>query len=203
MNRPTTTQPNGLIPARAGNTWSSLRRFATCWAHPRSRGEHVHQLFRARDESGSSPLARGTLVRISESAPMSGLIPARAGNTSRHGYSANGNGAHPRSRGEHGDGSVSEGYVSGSSPLARGTPMMVGSADAEAGLIPARAGNTDRRLRDRTPRRAHPRSLGEHCPHCAHRPRNQGSSPLARGTPVGAAVLTLTSGLIPARAGNT
>ena len=34
--------PAGLIPARAGNTWSADRWFYPPGAHPRSRGEHFH-----------------------------------------------------------------------------------------------------------------------------------------------------------------
>ena len=34
------TPLNGLIPARAGNTWLLARVLAACRAHPRSRGEH-------------------------------------------------------------------------------------------------------------------------------------------------------------------
>ena len=51
---------------------------------------------------GSSPLARGTrrvyqLVNV-----ITGLIPARAGNTALVGTANQVVGAHPRSRGEHG-----------------------------------------------------------------------------------------------------
>ena len=50
-------------------------------AHPRSRGEHSHILEPQAFNSGSSPLARGTLVGIGALAAGFRLIPARAGNT--------------------------------------------------------------------------------------------------------------------------
>ena len=71
----------GLIPARAGNTRSISRRATALWAHPRSRGEHVKERMNATAESGSSPLARGTRGFPFAVIQLSGLIPARAGNT--------------------------------------------------------------------------------------------------------------------------
>ena len=53
----------GLIPARAGNTVSSLCLRANTGAHPRSRGEHFILSARLLWRMGSSPLARGTLHR--------------------------------------------------------------------------------------------------------------------------------------------
>ena len=50
---------------------------------------------------------------------------------------------------------------------------------------------------------AHPRSRGEHGRTIPHRVQGEGSSPLARGTPVPATDGLTEGGLIPARAGNT
>ena len=91
----------GLIPARAGNTVSSLCLRANSGAHPRSRGEHLENVLLVALAVGSSPLARGTLKVRKVEDPEGGLIPARAGNTySDYSLKAR-NGAHPRSRGEH------------------------------------------------------------------------------------------------------
>ena len=70
------------------------------------------------------------------------LIPARAGNTGRGSRLRTTTGAHPRSRGEHGNELVGGGY--------------------QIGLIPARAGNTIFRQPSVAQDRAHPRSRGEH-----------------------------------------
>ena len=73
---------SGLIPARAGNTKPGRLRRASCRAHPRSRGEHITCAEYEDLAMGSSPLARGTLYVSKAVPPKTGLIPARAGNTS-------------------------------------------------------------------------------------------------------------------------
>ena len=91
----------GLIPARAGNTWRSLALRLLQGAHPRSRGEHAHRRAPLHVVSGSSPLARGTPMRLRRLRAWMGLIPARAGNTVIKEAGIDVNRAHPRSRGEH------------------------------------------------------------------------------------------------------
>ena len=71
------------------------------------------------------------------------------------------------------------------------------------GLIPARAGNTDRLRAVLEDLGAHPRSRGEHCPGTVRCRGAGGSSPLARGTLSEMTISTRENGLIPARAGNT
>ena len=158
------------------------------WAHPRSRGEHVPAVRFKLTGPGSSPLARGTLVLFLPLGFPIGLIPARAGNTWRACRFGFAGGAHPRSRGEH----EIHGYVSpacaGSSPLARGTLILAGDFEGGFGLIPARAGNTPPFWRTSHRWRAHPRSRGEHCDSGCRCNSEQGSSPLARGTPLSARV---------------
>ena len=113
---------SGLIPARAGNTYSHPRYVVARRAHPRSRGEHNEISYTRFFAWGSSPLARGTLHDLSFRLFAVGLIPARAGNTQSAGVGSHSVRAHPRSRGEHGGGDV--------------------DFNGEVGLIPARAGNT-------------------------------------------------------------
>ena len=73
----------GLIPARAGNTNSGITIGNVYGAHPRSRGEHLVTLEPVSGCGGSSPLARGTRIAGFSSERKIGLIPARAGNTTR------------------------------------------------------------------------------------------------------------------------
>ena len=180
-------------------------RYATAryGAHPRSRGEHRPARHYRRRAPGSSPLARGTHTRAAARRSPLGLIPARAGNTQYRKRSYRGHGAHPRSRGEHLGIDNTEFFVEGSSPLARGTLTLTGTIKALSGLIPARAGNTGSRRNAGLRPRAHPRSRGEHLEQSVGAVDAVGSSPLARGTRFGAALLSALSGLIPARAGNT
>ena len=152
---------------------------------------------------GSSPLARGTLLLLCLCSLCGGLIPARAGNTHSGCKSSNNSWAHPRSRGEHPPETEAPDLTKGSSPLARGTPHQALAGLPALGLIPARAGNTHPRRGRCRPSRAHPRSRGEHRPCQRHQRPQQGSSPLARGTPSVSGVGRDFLGLIPARAGNT
>ena len=71
----------------------------------------------------------------------------------------------------------------GSSPLARGPLGLSGSAQLDAGLIPARAGTT---------------GTAQYPPRVV-----KGSSPLARGPPCVLVKFDEHMGLIPARAGTT
>ena len=94
-------------------------------------------------------------------------------------------------------------HAQGSSPLARGTPHHGASRRSLPGLIPARAGNTERGFVLDLVCGAHPRSRGEHITFAIWGGVRLGSSPLARGT---RDTITLNAGrwgLIPARAGNT
>ena len=192
-------------------------------AHPRSRGEHSSPPARMDLHEGSSPLARGTPPRSKGSVEYRWLIPARAGNTKGRFARARVNRAHPRSRGEHALTDALDAAGLGSSPLARGTPPLLWRGVRPMGLIPARAGNTERACCCCVACWAHPRSRGEHvpqiCTQCYHMgssplargTRGQwlvwggqwGSSPLARGTRHPPRLVPDEAGLIPARAGNT
>ena len=111
----------GLIPARAGNTRELQRRCAGARAHPRSRGEHIENPKARLPSPGSSPLARGTRKEALEVIQLTGLIPARAGNTQSPEQQFRSLRAHPRSRGEHQLLRRADSPSLGSSPLARGT----------------------------------------------------------------------------------
>ena len=172
-----------FIPARAGNTGITFRALPLAF--------------------GSSPLARGTRWPPRTGRAGRRFIPARAGNTQAEDRARRPMPVHPRSRGEHYGGRGSGKSHFGSSPLARGTPLVIVVPAIIARFIPARAGNTRCHCRRRPPRPVHPRSRGEHSQGPTGVGCADGSSPLARGTPV------LTGGgragyrFSPARAGNT
>ena len=196
-------RPGRFIPARAGNTGAHDGAASPSPVHPRSRGEHRDCSILLGDGGGSSPLARGTLPRRARRRRTPRFIPARAGNTrppcSRPGAPP----VHPRSRGEHPDSGRRRRAPTGSSPLARGTREAPAGPRLERRFIPARAGNTART--SAAPRRpsVHPRSRGEHDNLIDLINSVDGSSPLARGTPVGHALSSRGQRFIPARAGNT
>ena len=132
-----------IIPARAGFT-----------------GEPVDEVAQV---PGSSPLARGLPRQAGAGGDECRIIPARAGFTPPPGGGPRPGGDHPRSRGVYVACTSLGRPDGGSSPLARG--LLPGGAQEllQGGIIPARAGFTDR--------------------HRHRRGRRQGSSPLARGLP--------------------
>ena len=91
----------------------------------------------------------------------------------------------------------------GSSPLARGKREQIPGPELREGLIPARAGKTDRECSVSLRVTAHPRSRGENSFVGSGLDRGGGSSPLARGKRRGPCFLSPSEGLIPARAGKT
>ena len=71
------------------------------WDHPRMRGEHATDKWDAVVAWGSSPHARGTLVRSGLDPSRARIIPACAGNTDGLDNRFKRDGDHPRMRGEH------------------------------------------------------------------------------------------------------
>ena len=92
---------------------------------------------------------------------------------------------------------------SGSSPLARGTPVREQHRRRRHRFIPARAGNTPARRGRGCGGPVHPRSRGEHDAAAILPEGMTGSSPLARGTLQFPITSTIITRFIPARAGNT
>ena len=139
----------------------------------------------SRDQSalGSSPLARGLHPLRAERASKHRIIPARAGFT--------------------GETTCSPCATTGSSPLARGLQARLLRDGFFGGIIPARAGFTVGFPSLRVLSGDHPRSRGVYGRAAAQGASNPGSSPLARGLPVGCAGAGHAVGIIPARAGFT
>ena len=153
--------------------------------------------------SGSPPLARGARHPQRGAGRSRGLTPARAGSTGVVLPDGRFLWAHPRSRGEHlalDDRTVE---AVGSPPLARGARD--GAADGAdlRRLTPARAGSTLCCVRGQAPRRAHPRSRGEHHWVNLERILGEGSPPLARGALPHTREPVTPRRLTPARAGST
>ena len=90
----------GLIPARAGKTSISFAAPRCPPAHPRACGENMQQSAGAVESVGSSPRVRGKLAVGGAQVVDDGLIPARAGKTTRAATPKPGCAAHPRACGE-------------------------------------------------------------------------------------------------------
>ena len=91
----------------------------------------------------------------------------------------------------------------GSSPLARGLRQPGGLQDRDDRIIPARAGFTRRSKAPPREEWDHPRSRGVYTMTKSGSTADMGSSPLARGLPLGYLRQELTGRIIPARAGFT
>ena len=195
--------PRGIIPACAGNTAEPSDSGRLFWDHPRMRGEHQIGIRIFNNYQGSSPHARGTLLRNSFPLLRPGIIPACAGNTRRHTHADRTARDHPRMRGEHLDQRLHERRRTGSSPHARGTRLRATSRRSESGIIPACAGNTDVNSLYPWAMRDHPRMRGEHCCFSPGISGVPGSSPHARGTQIYGVRCAPMLGIIPACAGNT
>ena len=212
-----------LTPAHAGKTSRSRDPSRPGWSHPRSRGENWKGFTRTSQTSGSSPLTRGKLRAGGDLDGPARLIPAHTGKTcAGPGHAARGP-AHPRSRGENGDGDGAERFglgsspltrentvkdgendmMEGSSPLTRGKHKLTTAFQFGQGLIPAHAGKTLTLPGPFVEVGAHPRSRGENAARCADAAIERGSSPLTRGKPRAALVSARAGGLIPAHAGKT
>ena len=133
----------GIIPARAGFTARHSISAHVLRDHPRSRGVYWPDCASACPMCGSSPLARGLPDRGRGRAQVDGIIPARAGFTSLRRPQSGRRRDHPRSRGVYPIPSPDPGPHFGSSPLARGLPVLWSPAIGACGIIPARAGFTD------------------------------------------------------------
>ena len=194
---------NGIIPALAGNTRTSGGPRRPSGDHPRACGEHPGDVLDASRGMGSSPRLRGTPACRLQWLLRLGIIPALAGNTDEphqaHGWTRD----HPRACGEHSTVCAPYPMEGGSSPRLRGTLNDLCGRVADAGIIPALAGNT---VRARTPRRSprdHPRACGEHICVITLRIPSGGSSPRLRGTRLLRLCGCGRVGIIPALAGNT
>ena len=152
---------------------------------------------------GSSPPARGLRGPSPPACLDLGIIPARAGFTSRRRCRPAGMRDHPRSRGVYLQTKMQTGRDAGSSPLARG--LLVGALPLGRpfGIIPARAGFTGRPAF--LPRRLwdHPRSRGVYAGEVTEEKFRDGSSPLARGLRAVDSPAPPRLRIIPARAGFT
>ena len=192
-----------LIPAHAGKTPSPRLRRERPGAHPRSRGENYRRKPFFLADDGSSPLTRGKRVFPTRAPLVEGLIPAHAGKTAAQWSAIAAGTAHPRSRGENGDGQAVCPACVGSSPLTRGKHIDGVAGGPCLGLIPAHAGKTTIRRRSQSHYPAHPRSRGENRLASFLMPGHAGSSPLTRGKRPWKNMVTRSMRLIPAHAGKT
>ena len=133
---------DGIIPARAGFTVTSGSSAPSTTDHPRSRGVYPARCAAGGAPPGSSPLARGLRDGRPPEGGHGGIIPARAGFTQDAPVGERQVADHPRSRGVYRGYSSATTTSAGSSPLARGLPIILRPGMSDTRIIPARAGFT-------------------------------------------------------------
>ena len=194
---------HGTIPARAGETGRDRCQLRRAGDHPRSRGGNHPTGAPNWPTKGPSPLARGKRSRSQRPAFGVGTIPARAGETEYWRLFLAFERDHPRSRGGNTGNLRIHSFPYGPSPLARGKRRQGAGTGVSRRTIPARAGETAPNDYIELGTRDHPRSRGGNMPWPKTHYLFQGPSPLARGKRWLMRLAWMTSGTIPARAGET
>ena len=138
--------PLRIIPARAGFTGLRPTYPRATWDHPRACGVYKMSTLRPIPLLGSSPRVRGLPRLAAADGRGPRIIPARAGFTD--GYLLHGprNGDHPRACGVYAALPMTPVYICGSSPRVRGLRRRLLLDRVRAGIIPARAGFTNKEL---------------------------------------------------------
>ena len=193
----------GIIPARAGFTEEYADYAIANTDHPRTRGVYSAILLGRTVSEGSSPHARGLLESLKRFRSPNGIIPARAGFTAGCRDTFRRIPDHPRTRGVYASRARTRPYRKGSSPHARGLPMMATISAVAIGIIPARAGFTARGYAGGYAGPDHPRTRGVYRQGLGRSWCVLGSSPHARGLQVRNKDRDSGQRIIPARAGFT
>ena len=138
-----------------------IRHFCTR-DHPRMCGEHSSPEAPEEQDGGSSPHVRGAPIVTPVPVAADGIIPACAGSTNISASLTKTGRDHPRMCGEHAAAACVDARLMGSSPHVRGALANLALHVGHAGIIPACAGSTRERQRQRGHGGDHPRMCGEH-----------------------------------------
>ena len=131
------------------------------------------------------------------------IIPAHAGQTRRYCVWSCADPDHPRACGANGMGRLRSRRRIGSSPRMRGKHLAKNLLPFPARIIPAHAGQTSRESSTSSPASDHPRACGANCVRRGPACLCTGSSPRMRGKRSQSSLVTSSSRIIPAHAGQT
>ena len=172
---------DGSIPACAGEPARQARSAAHERVYPRVCGGTAYQALTLTLYPGLSPRVRGNPEAEHAVQALPGSIPACAGEPTRSDRLVCGSRVYPRVCGGTLDGSVGPGHPAGLSPRVRGNPAAAASSRARSWVYPRVCGGTAQK---------------EYL-----RPLDAGLSPRVRGNPEAVSEHHLSSGSIPACAG--
>ena len=136
-----------IIPARAGQTSSSVSAMIVSPDHPRACGANLTGCIIICWRNGSSPRVRGKPELSQKRFGDLRIIPARAGQTASYPRPSNASADHPRACGANFPGHAMSSKSSGSSPRVRGKRRHSTLSHDSIRIIPARAGQTHADLR--------------------------------------------------------
>ena len=176
-------QLDGSSPLARGTRMNVKKLLSTRRFIPAYAGNSFGQRSLAITLYGSSPLTRGTHPSLNVNKSPARFIPAYAGNSILDIVYLPNHSVHPRLRGELNLQLRGLFDTHGSSPLTRGTQLLLWTTYLWIRFIPAYAGNSIPGLVDHRENSVHPRLRGELIPPCELTMRVCGSSPLTRGTP--------------------
>ena len=192
-----------IIPARAGQTQPESYRRRSTPDHPRACGANPVIVTPFLNTAGSSPRVRGKQFgrRLGELPDR--IIPARAGQTASSGSGLPAASDHPRACGASPGPWSSDDMRGGSSPRVRGKRWRRSGFPRRVRIIPARARQTADGSKTGGGFADHPRACGANQAHQRAEFASAGSSPRVRGKRTAGTVHGPSSGIIPARAGQT
>ena len=169
--------------------------------YPRASGGTAVQRPHDVGAHGLSPRERGNRPTSVVARPISGSIPARAGEPAAARSRPLPLTVYPRASG--GTESIAAAALPkvGLSPRERGNPLDLADASVDAGSIPARAGEPPGRCRCGWSRTVYPRASGGTSGAQYQTGSGSGLSPRERGNPLRLAAARPTERSIPARAG--
>ena len=130
----------GSIPAHAGEPERVSGRWDSVRVYPRACGGTVDGLVFTSHDVGLSPRMRGNHRRLSPRARWRGSIPAHAGEPHSRNFTTASARVYPRACGGTGHCQPINDQMSGLSPRMRGNQHAAAGVRADAGSIPAHAG---------------------------------------------------------------
>ena len=179
-----------------------MRAYRSMRFIPTRVGNRVWLVVWHRGETGSSPPAWGTELRLHLRQQLDRFIPTRVGNRYFSDPLPSPQSVHPHPRGEQASASTSRSLLHGSSPPAWGTETVGRVVVRRARFIPTRVGNSGSWSGSMRGRSVHPHPRGEQQAILYPLDTLTGSSPPAWGTGVRRPRGVMCQGFIPTRVGN-
>ena len=192
-----------IIPASAGQTHGSTAGRRRNKDHPRECGANSRFRKSLRILDGSSPRVRGKPSHLPAVTVNDRIIPASAGQTGRRCGMRSSRSDHPRECGANVAVGGDRAHAHGSSPRVRGKPHPAVRHRVQRRIIPASAGQTDRRAKQFSLGADHPRECGANVNQMRAEDACHGSSPRVRGKRIRVRSGTGSGRIIPASAGQT